>query len=74
MKRIFLFEYQIRRTTFSYKIFDFNHFEKTLFSKTRYTFCLENIKIFIDHVDFYAKIYQFFYPPFENFTTKVTIP
>ena len=37
-------------------------------------FCLQNIKISFEYVDFYAKIFQFLHPPFENSTTKVTTP
>ena len=36
-------------------------------------FCLQNIKISFEYVDFYAKIYQFLYPTFGNSTSEFTI-
>ena len=44
------------------------------FLMARHCFCLQNIKISLEYVDFSARSYFFLYPPFENSKIKVTIP
>ena len=39
----------------------------------RHSFCLQNIKISCEYIDFWAKSYYISYPPFEISTSKVTI-
>ena len=79
-KMIFLYEYQIRRTTFISSIFYFNHLKKNVINllnvlkfRAHHYFCLQNIKISFEYADFYAKISLILHTSAKNFITQQTL-